>query len=299
LLKSRVYAASVLMLLLALIILNFSGICARGQVKYGTIYTPAFPNDFPTARTHSPIPSFSSSSSSGGMSYLPDGQVAPVNVKFESWINMVNESNGNMTIIASSYAFVSDVSQNMNVHASFGRYTSATFLLTPKIRSGIDGEFTVYYQAVNALSEVVDNRTGTIVVWSSAHEEAADLLYVASTLVGAYPYMFGFYGSTSAQAELHLTQATMEYALATIAFNGNDWNGSNTHAKRTIDLVEAAGSSEAEHSLWDRAAFLVRTETYPLLIVAMLIMIYAVAATYRKIRPATQSETSLQSQRND
>lgn len=212
---------------------------------------------------------------------------------------MVNESNGNITIIASSYAFVSDVSQNMNVNASFGMYTSATFVLTPKIKSGIDGAFTVYYQAVNALSEVVDNRTGTIVVWSHAHKEAADLLYAASTLVGVYPYVFGFYGSTSAQAESHLTQATMEYALATIAFNDNDWNGSNTHAQRTIDLVETAGSSEAEYSLRDKAAFLGRTETYPLLILAMLTMIYIVTAIYRKIRPASQSETPLQSQHND
>ena len=278
-----------MLFLATLIVLSSPGICAHAQVEYGMILVPSFPSDFPTASLQ-PSPLFYSSTSSDGMSYLLGGQVASINVKFESFINMVNESNGNLTMVASSSAFVSDVSQTLNSHASFGQYTFVTFMLTPTIKSGIDGSFTVFYQAVDVLSKVVDNRTGTIVVWSAAHVAAADLLYEASQALGGFnSYSLGYYGSVSGSVKLSLDQAMVEYAQAAIALDSHDWNGSNLHAQRVIDMAKSASSVEAEYNLQDKVAFLVQTQTYLLLIIAVLILVYMVAATYRKIRPAAES----------
>ena len=274
---------------MTLIVLNFPGICAQAQVKYGMIFVPSFPSDFPTASLH-PTPLFYSSTSSGGMPYLLGGQVASINVKFESFINMVNESNSNLTMVASSYAFVSGVNQTLNSHASFGQYTSVTFVLTPTIKSGIDGTFPVFYQAVNVLSEVVDNRTGIIIVWSAAHVAAADLLYEASkALLGFNSYSPGIYGSASGSVKSSLNKAMAEYSRAAVAFDNHDWNGSNLHAQRAIDMAKSTSSVEAEYNLQDKVAFLVQTQTYLLLIVAVLILVYMVAATYRKIRQSVES----------
>ena len=287
-LKSGVYMSSVLLFLVTLIILNSSGLCAQAQVKYGVIFVPSFPSDFPTASLH-PIPLFYSSSGSNGMSYLLSGQVAFINVKFQYYINMVGEGNGNITLVASSYAFVGDVSQNLISNELFGQYTIVTFVLSPTIKSGMDGTFPVFYQAVNALSEVIDNETGAIVVWSAAHVAAADLLCEASNAVNSYSYSLGSSGSASGHAKLSLNQGMTEYAQAAGAFDNKDWNGSNLHAQRAVGIAKAASSTEAEYNLQDKVAFFVQTETYPLLIVAALILIYVVAATYRKIRPVAKS----------
>jgi hypothetical protein len=79
-----------------------------------------------------------------------------------------------------------------------------------------------------------------------------------------------------------------EYAQATLAYNNKDWNGTRTHAQNAIDLINKADAAEAASSLQGRTSYLVQIGTYPLLIIAVLVMIYIAAATFRKIYPSTK-----------
>jgi len=286
-LNLRVWKLILVLIATAVAVSSFSCASVRAQITNGSI-SASFPNDFPTALTAPNI--VSSIYSSGTTSYLLDGQSVPLNVEFESYNgNGVGSSTGEITIIASSDAFVSAVSQTLDINET---YQFFTFALNPTIKSGIDGTYTVNYVALNALSNQVTESQDTINIWSPTHVDAADSLYSASSLLYTYYYGITLYqGNTfqSPQAKANQTLAILEYASANIAYENKDWNGTEAHAQNSINLMEEADAAETASDLQGKTTYLVQITTYPLLIITILIMFYIIAATYRKIYPSTKT----------
>jgi hypothetical protein len=271
--------------------LSFSAFPAHAQVTMGSITTPSFPSDFPTARQSIPpyvgYP-YNIYPSQSGTPYLLEGQPAPVNVAFQSgYYNYSSTGTGNVTLTASSDAFVSDASSTMYIN-QMG--SSFKFTLTPTIATGIDGTYTVTFTATNEFVAQVAQQSTSITVWSTIHEEAADSLFIASVMVSYYPSGLISIGTRyqTAAGEANLTLASYEYAQATLAYNNKDWNSTRTHAQNATDLINKADAAEAASSLQDRTAYLVQIGTYPLLIIAILVMVYIAAATFRKVYPSTK-----------
>ena len=271
---------------------RFTGFPAQAQVTGGNISPPYFPSDFPTARMSVPpyvAYPYSIISGTSGTPYLLEGNPAPVNVRFATNYYAYNfTGTGNVTLTASSDAFVEDGSLTMYIDSS----STFTFTLTPTIKSGLEGTYTVLYIATNELSNQIAQQSSSITVWSAVHGEASDSLFTASVMLsnpqgGGLISMGGTRYQTSGGGA-NFTLASYEYAQATLAYNNRDWNGTRTHAQNATDLINKANAAEAASSLPDRTAFLVQVATYPLLIIAVLVMIYIVAATFRKIYPSTR-----------
>jgi hypothetical protein len=269
---------------------GFTAFPAQAQVTAGSINSVSFPSDFPTARQSIPpyvgYPYYLYSSQSG-TPYLLEGNPAPVILRFYNGYNYSGTGMGNITLTASSDAFVADVSSTMYINQVGVTFT---FTLTPIIKSGLDGTYSVNYTATNELSNQVAQQSGSITVWSTVHGEASDSLYTASMMLSYYSGGLISIGTRyqTAGGEANMTLASYEYAQATLAFNNKDWNGTRTHAQNTTDLINKADTAEAAASLPDRTAYLVQIGTYPLLIIAVLVMIYIAAATFRKIYPSTK-----------
>jgi len=266
-------------------VLSFPICPVQAQVTMGSITTPSFPSDFPTARQSTPPPlayPYNLISSQSGTPYVLEGQPAPISVRFQS-----TTGTGNVTLTASSDAFVSNASSTMYINQMD---TTFTFTLTPMIATGIDGTYSVTFTATNELSVQVDQQSTSITVWSTVHEEAADSLFIASVMVSYYPSAYISIGTRyqTAAGEANLTLASYEYAQATLAYNNKDWNNTITHAQNATDLINKADAAEAASSLPDKTAYLVQIGTYPLLIIAILVMVYIAAATFRKIYPSTK-----------
>lgn len=279
----------IMLLTAAMAASGFAAFPAQAQVTGGNIYSPYFPNDFPTARMSVPpylaYPYYLYSSQSG-TPYLLEGNPAPVNVRFYSYDS--GTGTGNVTLTASSDAFVEDASLTMYIDSS----STFTFPLTPTIKSGLEGTYTVRYIATNELSNQIAQQSGSITVWSAVHAEASDSLFTASVML-SNPQGGGLISSGGTRYQTsgggaNFTLASYEYAQATLAYNNRDWNGTRTHAQNATDLINKANVAEAASSLPDRTAYLVQIGTYPLLIIAVLVMIYIAAATFRKIYPSTK-----------
>jgi hypothetical protein len=268
---------------------------AHAQVTSGYINS-YFPNDFPTVETA--LNPTSSIYSSNTISYLLDGQAAPVTAEFESYYNgigITTTSTGNVTIVASSPAFVSNVSQTLDITQTNEEFE---YQMNSTIQQGIDGDYNVLFVAINDLGSQVAQETTTITVWSSAHVEAANMLSTASSLilpysyeVTPYSYEYGIIGNTfsSPEGKANQTLATIEYATAMIAYNNKDWNDTEVHAQNSINLIKAADTAESEADLQGRTVYLLQILTYPFLIITVLVMLYIIAVIYRKIYPPTKT----------
>jgi hypothetical protein len=282
----------IMLLAATMAVSRFAAFTALAQVTTGTINSPSFPSDFPTARQSiSPYVGYPYNiiyGSQSGPPYLLEGNPVPVRVGFQSgYYNYSSTGTGNVTLTASSDAFVGNVSSTMYINQLGSTFT---FTLTPTIKSGLDGTYSVTYTATNELSNQVAQQSNSITVWSTVHGEASDSLYTASVMLSPYTGGLVSIGSRyqTAGGEANLTLAMYEYAQATLAYNNKDWNGTRTHAQNTIDLINKADTAEAASNLPDRTAYLVQIGTYPLLIIAVLVMIYIAAATFRKIYPSTK-----------
>lgn len=288
--KPKTWMLLIILLAAATAVSPFTALSAQAQVTGGNINSVSFPSDFPTARQSIPpyvgYPYYVYPSQSG-TSYLLEGNPAPVSVRFQSYYNYNGTSpTGNVTLTASSDAFVENASSTMYINSS----SAFTFTLTPTIKSGLDGTYSVTYTATNELSNQVAQQSGSITVWSTVHAEASDSLFTASVMLSSYQGGLISIGTRyqTAAGEANMTLATFEYARATLAYNNKDWNGTRTHAQNATDLINKADAAEAASSLPDRTAYLVQIGTYPLLIIAVLVMIYIAAATFRKIYPLTR-----------
>jgi hypothetical protein len=281
----------IMLLATTMAVSRFAAFSAQAQVTTGSINSVSFPSDFPTARQSIPpyvgYPYNVIYPSQSGTPYLLEGNPAPVTVGFQSYYNYSGTSMGNITLTASSDAFVENASSTTYISQVS---VTSTFTLTPTIKSGLDGTYSVTYTATNELSSQVAQQSGSITVWSTVHEEASDSMYTASVMLSPYTGGLISIGSRyqTAGGEANLTLAMYEYAQGTLAYTNKDWNGTRTHAQNTIDLINKADTAEAAFSLPDRTAYLVQIGTYPLMIIAVLVMIYIAAATFRKIYPSTK-----------
>jgi hypothetical protein len=279
----------IMLLAATMAVSRFIAFPAQAQVTTGSINSVSFPGDFPTARQSVPpyLGYYYVYSSQSGTPYLLEGNPAPVSVGFQSYYNYSGTSTGNITLTASSDAFVENASSTMYINQVGVTFT---FTLTPTIKSGLDGTYSVTYTATNELSNQVAQQSCSLTVWSTVHAEASDSLFTASVMVSSYQGGLISTGTRyqTAGGEANLTLASYEYAQATLAYNNKDWNGTRTHAQNATDLINKANAAEAASSLPDRTAYLVQIGTYPLLIIAVLVMIYIAAATFRKIYPSTK-----------
>jgi hypothetical protein len=280
----------IVLLAATMAVLRFAAFSAQAQVTTGYINSVSFPSDFPTAKQSIPpyvgYPYYVYPSQSG-TPYLLEGNPAPVSVRFQSYYNYSGISTGNVTLTASSDAFVENASSTMNINQ---QGVTFTFTLTPTIKSGLEGTYAVLYTATNELSNQVAQQSNSITVWTTVHAEASDSLFTASVMVSSYQGGLISIGNRyqTAGGQANVTLATYEYAQATLAYNNKDWNDTRTHAQNATDLINKANAAEAASSLPDRTAYLVQIGTYPLLIIAVLVMIYIAAATFRKIYPSTK-----------
>jgi hypothetical protein len=277
-----------LILVFATLVLIISWIaCSRAeaQVSSANIYS-SFPSDFLTAQTFS-VPSTSIYSSST-LSYLQEGQPATFNVHF-NYYSGGSYLNQPVTVEASCDAFVGSVNQTLTI----GPNENSIFVLTPTIKPEMDGTYVVIIAATvsdGSSGQVAQTQT-SVNVWSTPHIEAANLLYTAASLTYGYPYGLSIVYNKyqSPQAKANQTLATIEFASAMISFNNKDWNDTGTHAQNSINLMKAADVAETGSDLTGGTTYLIRLITYPILIIAVLIIIYIIVAVYRKVYPPTNT----------
>jgi len=276
--------ACISILVLTITILAVSGIsCLRVEAQTGSAsINNYFPTDFPTAQVFLNPTSYPYSSNT--VSYVLEGQAAPLYVHLNYYAGAGN-LNQAVTIEASCAAFVSTVNQTLAVTQN----QVFTFTLTPTIKSGIDGTYNINFIANDEMSDQIGQTSTSINVWSTPHVEASNLLYTAASLTYSYPYGLSIIYDKyqSPQAKANQTLATIEFASAMTSFNNKDWNGTETHAQNSINLVKAADASETASDLQGGTTYLVRLITYPIVILAVLMLVYMIVVIYRKIYPST------------
>jgi len=234
-----------------------------------------FPSDFPTAIKH-PI---------GYESYLLEGMSHRMFVHFTSY-----SGTGSVTVKASSDAFTGDSMLTKEVSEEDKSYI---FELTFSLKTGIDGSYVVNVEARNELGNIIDTETVTIRVWSNEHKEAADILYKAQILVGYYPYGVGILGPRyeAPEARANFTLALSEFTSAMLSYDSKEWADAKTHAENTINYINKAELAERkfiEGSANSKVAHFLDLIMYPSIVIAILLIIYIVAAIFRKIKPASK-----------
>jgi len=234
-----------------------------------------FPSDFLTAKDH-PIEY---------EDYLLEGMSHRMSVHFTSY-----SGTGSVTIKASSDAFTGDSMLTKEVSEEDKSYI---FELTFSLKAGIDGSYVVNVEARNELGDIIDTETVTIRVWSNEHKEAADMLYKAQMLVGYYPYGIGILGPRyeAPEARANFTKALSEFTSAMLSYNGKEWTGTKTHAENTINYINKAELAERkfiESSVNSKIVHFLDLITYPSIVIAILLIIYIVAAIFRKIKPTSR-----------
>ena len=253
-------------------------LCSVNSVKstvisgYISVY---FPSDFPTAKEH-PI---------GYESYLLEGMSHRMLVHFTSY-----SGTGSVTVKASSDAFTGDSMLTKEVSEEDKSYI---FELTFSLKTGIDGSYVVNVEARNELGGIIDTKTVTIRVWSNEHKEAADILYKAQMLVGYYPYGVGILGPRyeAPEARANFTLALSEFTSAMLSYDSKEWADAKTHAENTINYINKAELAERkfiEGSANSKVAHFLDLIMYPSIVIAILLIIYIVAAIFRKIKPASR-----------
>jgi len=253
-------------------------LCSVNSVKstvisgYISVY---FPSDFPTAREH-PIEY---------ESYLLEGMSHRMLVHFTSY-----SGTGSVTVKASSDAFTGDSMLTKEVSEEDKSYI---FELTFSLKTGIDGSYVINVEARNELDDIIDTETVTIQVWSNEHKEAADILYKAQMLVGYYPYGIGILGPKyeAPEARANFTLALSEFTSAMLSYDSKEWADAKTHAENTINYINKAELAERkfiEGSVNSKIVHFLDLITYPSIVIAILLIIYIVAAIFRKIKPTSR-----------
>ena len=253
-------------------------LCSVNSVKstvisgYISVY---FPSDFPTAREH-PIEY---------ESYLLEGMSHRMLVHFTSY-----SGTGSVTVKASSDAFTGDSMLTKEVSEEDKSYI---FELTFSLKTGIDGSYVINVEARNKLGDIIDTETVTIQVWSNEHKEAADILYKAQMLVGYYPYGIGILGPKyeAPEARANFTLALSEFTSAMLSYDSKEWADAKTHAENTINYINKAELAERkfiEGSVNSKIVHFLDLITYPSIVIAILLIIYIVAAIFRKIKPTSR-----------
>jgi len=197
---------------------------------------------------------------------------------------------GSVTVKASSDAFTGDSMLTKEVSEEDKSYI---FELTFSLKTGIDGSYVVNVEARNELGNIIDTETVTIRVWSNEHKEAADILYKAQILVGYYPYGVGILGPRyeAPEARANFTLALSEFTSAMLSYDSKEWADAKTHAENTINYINKAELAERkfiEGSANSKVAHFLDLIMYPSIVIAILLIIYIVAAIFRKIKPASK-----------
>lgn len=118
------------------------------------------------------------------------------------------------------------------------------------------------------------------------------MLYRAQILVGYYPYGIGIFGPRyeAPEARANFTMSLNEFASAMLSYNGKEWTDTKTHAENAINYMNKAELAERkfmEGSINSKIVHFLDLITYPSIIIAILLIIYIVAAIFRKIKPAS------------
>jgi hypothetical protein len=267
--KGKLFYPVVIILLLSII--PFTSVAAT--VSYGWMNYISFPGNFPTAKNVS------------GSYYLLEGTSGQtLNVIFQP-----QSGNGSVTITASSDALAGTASVTEDIEVKYSQFWSSpyyTFALPLSIKSGIDGSYPVNVIAKNDAGAVLSAQSVVINVWSTAHENAAQQISIATGEYSAVSGLItGLYGIAGPSTEVRalLIKAQSEISLAQVAYGTQDWSDAATHAQNAINSIGQVTPTE-KATIENILPLYLTWVIYILIIAILLVGVYISILFARKLR---------------